>query len=89
MLIKIYARTTDHNKVLKDKVLMLEDFDKDSFFNFISQICESMDLSTPVVLDKHYQQMVKFNHCIFLPNEFVESVDFKRFIIERLDEDDK
>ena len=89
MDIKIYARTMDHDKVLTDNVLVLPEFDRDSFYDFVSSVCQSMDLSTPVVLEKHYNQMQKFNHCVFLPNEFVESVDFMRFVIERMDADDK
>ena len=32
--------------------------------------------------------MIKFNHSVFLANEFLEDVDFKRFIVERFDDDE-
>ena len=85
---KLYCKTVNNDKILQDKVLEVEDFDKDNFFNVIAYVCEQMDLSTPVILNKHYEQMVKFNHSVFLANEFLEDVDFKRFIVERFDDDE-
>lgn len=86
-MIRIFARTVDHDKILKSKVFEVEEITEDKFYNIVSEICQDLDLSTPLVLKKHYDQICKFNHSVFLANEFVESVDFKNFIIEILDEE--
>ena len=85
-MIKLFSRTVNNDKILKDSVVEIEEITHDNFFKVISTICEGLDLSTPVVLDKHYKQMMKFNHCEFLANEFLESVDFKKFIVEIIDD---
>ena len=87
---KVWARAMTKDKILFDKVLELnEDFCDDNFFELVAKICQSMDVSTPVILQKHKNEMKKFNHSIFLANEFMESVDFDRFIIERFDDEEK
>lgn len=87
---KVWARAMTKDKILFDKVLeMNEDFCDDNFFELVAQICQSMDVSTPVILQKHKNEMQKFNHSIFLANEFMESVEFDRFIIERFDDEEK
>jgi len=86
-MIKLYCRTVDHDKILKSLVVEIEQMEENIFFDIVSNICEQMDLSTPIILDKHYNQMKQFNHTEFLANEFMESVDFKKFIIEIMNEE--
>ena len=86
-MIKLYCRTVDHDKILQSKVVEVEKLTNDTFFETISSICEQMDLSTPVILDKHFSQIENFNHTEFLAGEFMESVDFKKFIVEIMNEE--
>ena len=84
---KIFARTVDHDRILTSVVVEVEEISEDTFFGVVSEICQKLDLSTPVVLQKHYDQICKFNHATFLPSEFMESVDFKKLILEIIDEE--
>ena len=40
------------------------------------------DIPTPIILKSHITNYVDFNNTTFLPRDFVESIDFDRFIIE-------
>lgn len=87
---KVWARAMSKDKIIFDRVFELDDdFSADNFFCQVAEICQAMDVSTPVILQKHIDEMQKFNHSIFLSNEFMESVDFDKFIIERIDDKEK
>ena len=87
---KVWARAMSKDKIIFDRVFELgDDFSCDNFFGQVAGICQAMDVSTPVILQKHIDEMQKFNHSIFLPNEFMESVNFDKFIIERIDDEEK
>lgn len=87
---KVWARAMTKDKILFDKVFELEeDFDADNFFQQVATICQAMDVSTPIILQKHISDMKKFNHSTFLANEFLESVEFDKFIVERIDDEEK
>jgi len=87
---KVWARAMTKDKILFDKVLEMDaDFCDDNFFELVAKICQTMDVSTPVILQKHKNEMKQFNHSIFLANEFMESVNFDKFIVERFDDEEK
>lgn len=45
----------------------------------IGALCEILDLSRPVMLRKHFQDLRNFSHVCFKPLDFIEPVDFLRF----------
>ena len=46
------------------------------------ELCQALDLSRPVVLNKHINELERFNHTQFRQNDFMEPVSFDRFEIE-------
>lgn len=48
----------------------------------LQNVCEKMDIPTPVLTDTNYKNIEEFNFLKFLPSDFVESVDFDYFIAE-------
>ena len=44
--------------------------------------CEKLDLSCPVLLDSQIKHMKQFRRFAFLPDDFIEPVDFTKFEIE-------
>ena len=58
-----------------------------TFFDMIKQLCEGLDIPTPVLLNKHLEDFNKFSMTVFKPADFIESVRFDRFIIEYLPEE--
>ncbi|OQB23977.1 MAG: hypothetical protein BWY11_01472 [Firmicutes bacterium ADurb.Bin182] len=57
--------------------------------SIIGSIAGSLDLSRPVVLKKHIQELHDFSRTVFKPSDFMESVAFDRFEIEIFPEKSK
>ena len=55
-----------------------------SFFNYLADICEQLDIATPVLLKTHIFNYAKFNTVKFIPRDFAEHVDFDRLVIENI-----
>ena len=60
----------------------IDNFNEEHFYKHIEKICHEIDIPTPVILKNHIANYVDFNNAIFLPRDFVESIDFDKFIIE-------
>jgi hypothetical protein len=45
-------------------------------------MCHELDIPTPAILKSHITNYVDFNNSVFLPRDFIESIDFEKFILE-------
>lgn len=82
-MIRIWARTMKDNKITRSYIYeSIDSFAENSFFKHIEQICHKIDIPTPMVLKNHIDNYVDFNNALFSPRDFVESIDFDKFIIE-------
>lgn len=45
-------------------------------------LCQALDLSRPVMLEKHVRELDQFSHTVFRQRDFMEPVSFDRFEIE-------
>lgn len=52
------------------------------FETALREICYLQNIPTPVILRRHLQQYTDFNFTRFLPDDFVETVDFESLNIE-------
>ena len=48
----------------------------------IHELCQALDLSRPVILEKHIRELGQFSHAAFRQSDFMEPVRFDRFEIE-------
>lgn len=48
----------------------------------VGELCRALDLSRPVLLNKHANDFERFSRVVFKPEDFMEPVDFDRFEIE-------
>ena len=71
---RIWAATRDMDKIIKEVVM---DF------------CHELDLSRPVLLKKHLNELNTFRHTAFLPSDFMEGVDFSKFTLQLFPEKKK
>ena len=78
-------------KIIKDgkiiKQVTYERVDKftySSFFNYLADICEELDIATPVLLKTHIFNYAKFNRVTFLPRDFAEPVNFDKLVLENI-----
>lgn len=84
-MIKIWGKIINDDKVVKHNVVTVQPNDC-TFFDMIKQLCELLDIPTPVLLNKHLADFNQFSMTVFKPADFIESVTFDRFIIEYLAE---
>ena len=82
-MIRIWARTTKNGKITRSYIYeSIDNFSETTFLKHMQKICHAIDIPTPIVLKNHISNYVDFNTSTFLPRDFVESIDFDRFIIE-------
>lgn len=54
------------------------------FFEYMTDICQELDIPTPVLTKTHIFNFAKFNHVKFIPRDFVESLGYDRLVIENI-----
>lgn len=55
----------------------------------IGALCKPLDLSRPVILRKHENDLKHFSRVVFKPDDFLEAVNFDRFEIQIFPEEKK
>ena len=84
---KVWARTIKEERIDLSTTTNVEPFVYVADFHTCLQaLCGELDIPTPVILTKHISHYLKFTNCSFLPNDFVESVDFDKLVIENITE---
>lgn len=85
IMVKLWARTfKEHKTTSKCDYSFDGNIQWSSFFDYVSNVCNQMDLPTPVVLKAHLFNFAKFNFVKFYKNDFLESVDFDYLLIENV-----
>lgn len=85
-MINIWGKIFIDEKISKHCVVHIEPA-KCSFFDMIKQLCERLDIPTPVLLNKHVLDFNKFSMTLFKAEDFIENINFDKFIVEYLPED--
>ena len=72
-------------KIKKEFVYELkEQLTYSHFLDYMIDICQALDIPTPVVMKTHIFNFAKFNHVKFLSRDFVESLGYDYLFIENL-----
>lgn len=82
-MIKIWGKILSNEKVIKSKTITVDE-KSTSFFDMLKDLCQSLNIPTPVLLDKHVYDFNLFNICWFKADDFIESVIFDRFVLEHI-----
>lgn len=80
-MIKIWGKILKEDKVLKHKTISVEP-STTTFFDMMKDLCSTLNIPTPVLLDKHVYDFNVFHMCTFKPDDFIEEVVFDKFILE-------
>ncbi|MBQ7453202.1 MAG: hypothetical protein IJS68_02920 [Clostridia bacterium] len=84
-MLKIWAKQMHGQKLGKNYVYeSLDNYDPETLYLHIAEICHTLDMPTPVILKSHILNFHKFNYATFTKADFVESTDFDSFIIEHV-----
>ena len=82
-MVRIWAKIIKNNKIIKQCVYEREgQTDYSLFYEYLHDICLELDVSTPVLIKTHLFNYAKYNNVKFLKEDFVESVDFDKLILE-------
>lgn len=82
-MIKIWGKLTSNDKILKSTTIEVDE-KTTSFFDMLKDLCEKLNVPTPVLLDKHVYDFNLFNMCAFKPDDFIESVVFEKLILQHI-----
>ena len=81
----IWAKLMKDGKILKQVTYSRDDkFSYSQFFVYLTDICEELDISTPVLLKTHIFNYAKFSTVRFIPRDFAESVDFDKLVLDNI-----
>ena len=78
-------------KVLKDGHIVgqityekEERFTYSAFFTYLQDICDALDVPTPVLLNPHPFPYEQLTNAIFRKSDFMEEVPFDRLVLENI-----
>lgn len=84
-MFRIWAKVIKEEHIEKQTVYEREDrFTYSQFFRYLADICDDLDVPTPVLLKSHVLNYAKFNHVTFRPRDFMEQVEFDKFVLENI-----
>ena len=82
--VKIWAKVLKQHKIKQEAVreFPARPSDAEGWSRLIAEIVKPLDLACPVLLNKHVQELDRFNRTWFTQADFIESVPFDRFELE-------
>lgn len=84
-MFRIWAKVMKEGRILKQITYEREEkFAYAAFFGYLSDICEALDIPTPVLLKTHLFNYAKFRHVVFRPSDFMEEIPFERLMLENI-----
>ena len=54
------------------------------FFEYLTEICQTLDVPTPVLTKTHIFNFAKFNHVKFPEKDFVETLGYDQLFLENI-----
>ena len=82
-MVRIWAKVMIKDKIIKQFVYeRFEPMDYSKFFEYVCEICEHLDIPTPVIIKTHLFNYAKYNVLRFKKDDFVESINFDKLVLE-------
>lgn len=85
-MIKIWGRTFRNERIIKQSTIVV-DPKTTTFFEMLKNLSSFLSIPTPVLLNKHVKDFNVFNMCTFKADDFVENIDFDKFILSKLQDE--
>jgi len=84
-MIKIWAKVVKKGKIVKQYTFeRAENIDYSCFFDYLREICENLDIATPVLIKQHLFNFAKYNVLRFSADDFMESISFDKLVLENI-----
>ncbi len=85
-MIKIWGKIYSKERLIKSKTTKV-DTKSTTFFDMLAHLCHSLNIPTPVLLDKHVYDFNLFNICTFKADDFIEDIMFDSFVVQYVGDD--
>ncbi len=84
-MFRIWAKVLTDGKIIKQVTYERDDkFAYSQFFEYLADICEELDIATPVLLKTHIFNYAKFRTVRFIPRDFAEPVEFDKLVLDNV-----
>ena len=84
-MFRIWAKVLHGEKILKQLTYERDDkFVYSDFFSYLSDICDGLDIATPILLKTHIFNYAKYRTVRFLPRDFAEQPDFDKLVLDNI-----
>lgn len=84
-MFRIWAKVFVGEKIVKQVTYQSDDkFVYARFFSYLSDICEELDVATPILLKTHIFNYAKFRTVKFTARDFAEKPDFDKLVLENI-----
>ncbi len=84
-MFRIWAKVLKEGHIIRQTTYEREEkFTYADFFRYLADICDALDIPTPVLLKPHIFNYAKFRHVVFRPADFMETVSFDRLVLENI-----
>ncbi len=84
-MFRIWGKVIVGEKIEKQVTYESEEkFAYSNFFTYLSDVCEALDIPTPILLKTHIFNYAKFRTVKFLPRDFAEHPEFDKLILENI-----
>lgn len=84
-MIRIWAKVVKKGKIIKQFVLEKQkNIDYADFFEYLREICENLDIPSPVLIKQHLFNYAKYNNVKFVADDFMEPISFDRLVLENI-----
>lgn len=82
-MVRLWAKTIKGHKLTRSFIYeSIDNFNQETFYVHIQELCHKLDIPTPVILSYHVNNFINFNNCTFTSRDFVESINFDKLVIE-------
>ena len=80
---KLWVRLMTDNRLKRDKVYFVNNINSlELLEESLRDICHDMDIPTPIILDAHFKNFIRFHNAKFKQEDFVETLDYDMLIVE-------
>ncbi len=82
-MVRIWAKVMKEHRIINQCVYEnFDPLDYSRFNEYLRDICERLDISTPVMIKTHIFNYAKYNNVKFVKDDFLEPVDFDKLVLE-------
>ena len=84
-MVRIWAKLMQDGHIKRQYVFeKAEKLTYAHFFDYLTEICQALDIPTPILTKTHIFNYAKFNHVKFLQRDFVDSLGYDHLFLENL-----